>query len=487
MVFSSLTFIFYFYPVCFLIYYILPKNIVIRNLWFLICSLFFYYWGEKEFIIILFLSIVLNYVFGILIEKTKSKALVAIGVMLNLAILVYYKYIGFLMSTIFSWPYLSEFFEQEQLYSLNYKFGNIHLPLGISFFTFQGISYIVDVSRSDERAERNLINLALYIAMFPQLIAGPIVRYKTIIAEIRHRNHDLSKIIQGITLFVIGLGYKVLLANILANPADAIFNLNQEVLTASVAWLGILAYTFQIYFDFCGYSTMAIGLGLMVGFKLPANFNYPYISTSITEFWRRWHITLSQWFRDYLYIPLGGNRVGTFNTYRNLLMVFVLCGIWHGAAWTFLFWGIYQGFFLVIERFGFNKILAFSPKFFQHIYTMIVVMCGWVLFRAESMTQTLGYYKTMFSFNDTAEGRLLLHEQLSNDVLLALIGAIIFSTPLMKNLFFKIYTWESLSEVDKYVKPNSSIVWYLSLLVIFILSISSLSNATYNPFIYYRF
>lgn len=485
MIFSSISFLFYLLPLFLLVYYLLPNKVLYKNIWFLFISLFFYFWGENLFILVLLFSILFNYSIGLLLSKEKfnQKLLLIIGVFANLSLLIWFKYTPFLaknIAVLFGNPDTSS--------GLWKTFLNIHLPLGISFFTFQGMSYVFDVYRKDAKAEKSLPNLALYISMFPQLIAGPIVRFKDIAIAIRERHITLDNIIHGINLFIIGLGYKVLLANNVALPADKIFALGEASLTFGLAWLGVICYTLQIYFDFCGYSTMAVGLGLMLGIKFPKNFNFPYISQSITEFWRRWHITLSQWFRDYLYIPLGGNRKGNFNTYRNLLLVFVLCGIWHGASWAFLVWGLYHGLFLVIERLGLGDLLKKITPIFRYTYTLLIVMIGWVFFRAETFDKAFYFLKTMFGLGQGTEYDLLMGEVLQNNVIIAIFVGMFLSTPFINQLFFgKNREWSSLMDLSVFPKTNYTGVWYFGLIIIFILSAFNLVNLTYNPFIYFRF
>jgi len=341
-VFSSVTFVFYFLPLVLVAYLLLPA----RNIVLLFASLVFYAWGETYFIAVLMVSIGLNYLFGILIEKSydekRRTTALFLGLGADLGLLCLFKYLNFIADN------LNVFLSTGGYAPI--EIHHIHLPLGISFFTFQAMSYLVDVYRRTVPAERNIFNLGLYIAMFPQLVAGPIVRFNQIADQLHKRSVTTDAFSLGVRRFVVGLGQKMLIANILAVPADAIFAVPSEGLTPAIAWLGVVAYTLQIYFDFAGYSNMAIGLGHMFGFTLPENFNYPYIAQSITEFWRRWHISLSRWFRDYLYIPLGGNRKGSYRTYANLFVVFFLCGLWHGASWNFVVWGLFHGFFLVVER-----------------------------------------------------------------------------------------------------------------------------------------
>jgi len=461
-----------------IIYLLLPR-LFFKNLWLLTASLWFYFWGEFEYIGVLFLSIFINYIGGFLIEFGKNRKLfLYVTVAINLFILFYYKYLGFVICSIFS---------SENSITDNWQ--DIHLPLGISFFTFQGISYLVDLYRKEAGIEKNIFNLALYISMFPQLIAGPIVRYSTIATSLKSRVHSKEKFIHGISLFVIGLGFKVLLANNFALVADTIFDLSQFELSTSLAWLGLLSYTLQIYFDFNGYSVMAIGLGSIFGFKFPLNFNYPYISQSITEFWRRWHITLSTWFKDYLYIPLGGNRKGAFRTYLNLIVVFFLCGIWHGASWIFIFWGLYQGVFLILERLWLKDKLNAAYPFIRHIYTLFVILTGWLLFRSNDMSQFSSYFKTLFGFNASSSIDLLFSEFLTLKLIVLFLFALVLSTPITYKLFIKS---DSEMKTLSSLTPNQyqlivPLLWYILLMIILLLSVSSICNQTYNPFIYFRF
>lgn len=439
----------------------------------------FYFWGEFEFIWVLVTSIVINFIAGLIIDKVRSKTALTIAVSLNLLILIYYKYVGFLINSLLG-----------NIDGTNSQiwWNNIHLPLGISFFTFQGISYLFDIYRKEAEVEKNIFNLALYISMFPQLVAGPIVRFKTIAESITNRTHTLTKFVHGCSLFIVGLSYKILLANNFALVADQIFNLPPENLNISLAWLGVLSYTMQIYFDFNGYSIMAIGLGYLFGFKFPINFNYPYISRSITEFWRRWHITLSVWFRDYLYIPLGGNRQSKVRTYINLIIVFALCGIWHGASWIFLLWGLYQGFFLVIERLGMKKWLENLPSFMSHLYTIFVFVIGWLLFRSTDLKQFAYYFRSLFGTGDFEKLDISAAELMTPKIILAFIFGITLSTPIVfKTLFIsKDNNLISISTPTEY-KVRMPIVWYLMLLFLLLISVANLCNQTYNPFIYFRF
>ncbi len=454
MVFSSISFLFLYLPVFFLLYFLLP--VIFRNTFILLASLLFYFWGEGGYLLILIYYIVINYLIGILIEKSNnknklinSKILLFIGILLNTITLIYYKYSEFILTDIFK-----------------IKINEIHLPIGISFYTFQAISYLIDVYKKDIIAQKNIINFGMYKALFPQLIAGPIVRYIDISKEIISRETDLILFKEGIERFIIGLGKKVLLANPLGAYADIVFQQNPGSLQSSGVWLGILAYTLQIYYDFSGYSDMAIGLGRMMGFHFLENFNYPYISCSIKEFWRRWHISLSSWFRDYLYIPLGGNKKGNFRTYLNLILVFLLCGFWHGANFTFLVWGAWHGLFLVLERIGLDSFLQNRNKVIQWIYTIVIISIGWVFFRADSLEYAIQYIFQMFKFQ--FEGEIFPMEK--RTILVFILG------------FIFAYDWNSISSIYRSTKLKSAI-----LIIIFILSISNLAVSTYNPFIYFRF
>ena len=466
MVFSSTIFIFVFLPIVLFTYYILGKKI--KNYVLLLSSLFFYAWGGVDYLKILILSIMINYIFGLLIDKVRDnvkikKIFLAIGVLSNLALLFYYKYYDF-------------FVENSNLvFNTNFQLKYIALPIGISFFTFQGMSYIIDIYRNDGKVNKNPFAVALYISFFPQLVAGPIVKYKTVDDQIRNRKESIEYFSYGINRFVIGLAKKVMIADILGSMADNIFNLYYSGIDTPTAWIGAICYTFQIYYDFSGYSDMAIGLGYMFGFKFMENFNYPYISKSITEFWRRWHISLSTWFKEYLYIPLGGNRRG--NVYFNLFVVFLVTGVWHGAAWTFVFWGLWHGLFILIERFINKKEWYIkTPTIIKYIVTMFIVILGWVLFRADSLDQAIGYISTMFGFNNpsslTFEYMYFINKKFIFWMLISIIGAVPFISDRLKK-YSGNKTFEFISTI------------FISLL--FILSIIFVVNSTYSPFIYFQF
>lgn len=465
MVFSSTIFIFIFLPFILLLYYLAGKKI--KNYILLIASLIFYAWGGVAYLKILIASIILNYSFGILVDKYSNreilkKAILTLGVILNLSILFYYKYYDFFIEN------------ANALFDTNLSLKHIVLPIGISFFTFQGMSYIIDIYRGDGKVNKNPFSVALYISLFPQLVAGPIIKYKTIDKEIRSRQESIEQFSYGINRFVLGLSKKVIIADILGAMADNIFSLYEKGIDTPTAWIGAICYTFQIYYDFSGYSDMAIGLGHMFGFRFMENFNYPYISKSITEFWRRWHISLSTWFKEYLYIPLGGNRKG--NVYVNLFIVFLVTGIWHGASWTFILWGIWHGIFIVFERLIKNKSWYINiPSIIKYLVTMFIVIIGWVLFRADNVSQAFGYLEVMFGVNSNAnlyEFTYFINKKLVLWIVVAALG----SLPFISN------------KLRKYNGNKSfEIISTVGILILFILSIVFIINSTYSPFIYFQF
>lgn len=472
MVFSSTIFLFVFLPVVLIINFLLKKGY--RNFFLLISSLFFYAWGEGLLVLLMLSSIGINYVSGIgiayFLERKKKVSAIALGVAIaaNLALLFYYKYTNFIITNL-----------QEIGFYVDYEHANIFLPIGISFFTFQGISYLVDVFRKETEVQKNLFHLGLYISFFPQLIAGPIVRYHDVHQQIKKRKITSSLFAQGIVRFVRGLAKKVIIANNAAFIADQVFSVSAAEIATSSAWLGIICYTIQIYFDFSGYSDMAIGLGKMLGFNFKENFNYPYISRSIQEFWRRWHISLSTWFRDYLYIPLGGNRKGVIKTYRNLIIVFFITGLWHGASWNFIFWGLFHGLFLILER---AKIIRTYklPILFQHLYVLTIVMLGWVFFRAETMKEAVIFVKSLVG--STSGVNQIAFIYLNPYTVVMICIAIVFSMPIRKTI--DDFCSRLLNTSTKSVFEISKYSFYLLLLL---LSIIELAQSSYNPFIYFRF
>ncbi len=462
MVFSSLSFLFYFLPTILLLYYILPKKFRYgRNFVLLIGSLFFYFVGEPKAIVVMLLSIFINYIGGIAVNsggEKQRKISLTIVVILNLTILFYYKYLMFIVGN------LSKIFD----FSVETK--SIYMPIGISFFTFQGMSYVFDVYMKNAEVKKNPLDIALYISLFPQLIAGPIVRYKTVADEIDGRVETFDLFSTGVIRFIVGLSKKVLLANKFGIIADEIFKLNGNYnLSVPLSWFGVLMFALQIYYDFSGYSDMAIGLGKMFGFNFLENFDYPYISKSITEFWRRWHMSLGTWFRDYIYIPLGGNRVSVPRHIFNMFIVWFLTGFWHGASWNYIIWGLYFFVFLVIEKYVFGNKFEKVPKIFRHLYALIVILVGWVIFKEENSFLLLKYLKAMFSvgLKPTIGGVTYYLKEYYIEIFLG----IIFSANILKAF-----------EKGKKTIPAISIYF-----ILLILSIVSLFSSSYNPFIYFRF
>ncbi|MEE9446544.1 MAG: MBOAT family protein [Arenicellales bacterium] len=484
MVFSSIFFLYAFLPITILLYFAVGRRF--QNAILLSASLLFYAWGEMGYVLLMLLSIAMNWLIGLGIDAKKrqgrtAKSVLTIGVILNLLPLAFFKYGNFFVDNL-NLMLVHLHFDTIELNAL-------HLPIGISFFTFQAISYIVDVYRDEATVQKRPVNLALYIALFPQLIAGPIVRYRDIDKAITERQTRLEDISSGILRFIAGLGKKVLIANTMGAVADQIFSLPMENVSTSLAWLGILAYSLQIYFDFSGYSDMAIGLGRIFGFHFLENFNYPYISRSIQEFWRRWHISLSSWFRDYVYFPLGGNRAGTGRTYFNLLLVFFLCGLWHGASWSFAIWGFYHGSFLVIEKIGLAAVLKKLPALLRHMYVWLVVMIGWVFFRSETLPQALAYIQKMFSFETVPYLNAELFSALNNQFYLALVLGLLLSTPLLKNLIIK---GDQLFNDTGGIKPmlftaGKNMIVIVWMVLILLASTAQLLSSGYNPFLYFRF
>lgn len=471
MVFSSLIFLFVFLPIVLVLYFITPNRF--KNVILLLSSLFFYTWGEGDLVLLLIGSSVFNYFIARYIQEKNKKAGLVLSIFFNLGLLGFFKYFNFTIDNINQ--ILSLFGMHSE--TLN-NASKIALPIGISFYTFQALSYCIDVYYGKIKANKNYIEFATYLCMFPQLVAGPIVRYIDIEAKFKERTPNTDSIAEGVERFMIGFSKKIIIANPLSHVADEIFAMNHSDLSSPLAWFGIFAYTMQIYFDFSGYSDMAIGLGKIFGYDFLENFNYPYISKSIKEFWRRWHISLSSWFRDYLYIPLGGNRKGVTRTYVNLFIVFAITGLWHGASWNFVVWGLFHGLFLILERIGLNKLLERVHVFIQHIYTILVVMVGWVFFRAEDLTSSILYLKAMFSFTSGNEGVCAIQSlTLQNNFnLIIAILAIVFCTPLYKKI------------CEKYLQTENR-KWITTILVFFLfgLAIIFTTASNYNPFIYFRF
>ncbi len=463
MVFSSLTFLFIFLPVLMAIYFAVPsKYIKARNIVLLVFNLIFYAYGEPKNCLVMIVSIFMNYLFGVLVDKHRenekqAKFWVFVAVLFNIGILIYFKYLEFIVENISS------------LFNAEITVQTILKPIGISFFTFQGLSYVIDVYRGITNCQKSLFNVALYISLFPQLVAGPIVRYETIADEIDNRESNASDMAEGIRRFMVGFAKKLILANAIGQVADAFFNSPISSLSVVGAWIGPIAYAFQIYFDFSAYSDMAIGLGKIFGFHFCENFNYPYISQSITEFWRRWHISLSTWFRDYVYIPLGGNRCSKLKHLFNIFVVWLLTGIWHGAKWKFIFWGIYFGVILILEKTFILKYLEKAWRPIRHIYALILIVIGWAIFRAHDMEYFFGMLKTMFFVN----GNPIINDKTIYNLLefkYAIIICAIASIPLKDYILVK----------------NEKIKYVLSFVVFIVAIVCMLSNS-FNPFIYFRF
>lgn len=482
MLFSSLLFLYLFLPLCLLGYFISPKRL--KNYWLLLCSLIFFAWGGVSYTIILLGSIVINYFFGLLIQKNlenkKAYKWLKLGVGSNLLLLVIFKYANFIIANInglnqsLSIPAIPQ--------------SHILLPIGISFYTFHSLSYLVDIYHRKTTAQKNIFDLALYISMFSQLIAGPIIRYSDVWQQLNDRTHSLSKFSSGVERFLIGLGKKVLLANTFARIADEIFKTDASQLNALTAWLGIVSYSLQIYCDFAGYSDMAIGLGRLFGFEFKENFNFPYMAKSVKDFWRRWHISLSSFFRDYVYIALGGNKVSVSRTYFNLVFVFFLTGFWHGASWSFVVWGLFHGLFMLLERMGFDKVLEKMWAPLANLYTVLVVMFAWVLFRADSLAYALDYWKALLRFNTNHVQTVSFLSYMSRDFYLALSLALLGSWGFFNYLKLqidKVLNSELLlAKFVSYGFQGISVLFYGFILV---LCSAYLLSGTYNPFIYYRF
>lgn len=466
MVFSSTIFLCVYLPLVLLGYYICPKKG--RNLFLLIVSLVFYAWGEPKYVFLMIFSILVNYIFGRLMDKHREnkkrlKLMLVLSVVIDIGLLSVFKYTDFIITNI------------NAIFGSSFDLLNIALPIGISFYTFQAMSYTIDVYRDDVRVQKNLIDFGMYITMFPQLIAGPIVRYADVQDQLADRSVTTADFSEGVMRFVVGLGKKVLLANQMGAVWSDIYALGGDV-SALMAWTGAIAYTFQIYFDFSGYSDMAIGLGRMFGFKFPENFRYPYQSVSITDFWRRWHITLSTWFKEYLYIPLGGNRRGLARQALNLLIVWSLTGFWHGAGWNFVMWGLYYFVILFIEKLFLLKALDKLPKFFRHVYALVLIIIGWVIFASDDVSVLLPYLGSMFGANG-AIGGMDVYTLLTKAVLL--IICCIASTELPKKLF--------LSAAGAMNEKAAFTLKSVLMIALLALSMILLIGDSYNPFLYFRF
>ena len=468
MVFSDSVFICVFLPIVLAGYYICPKRL--RNSFLLLVSLVFYAWGEPKYVFLMMFSIAINYAFGLLLDRNRknvrlSKALLALSVVIDIGLLCVFKYTDFVITNL------------NRAFNADIGLVNLALPIGISFYTFQAMSYTIDVYRDDVKVQRNILDFGMYITMFPQLIAGPIVRYSDVEAQLKERSVSAEDFASGICRFVVGLGKKVLLANQIGALWDQIYALGGET-SVLMAWLGAIAYTFQIYFDFSGYSDMAIGLGRIFGFKFPENFRYPYESKSITEFWRRWHITLSTWFKEYLYIPLGGNRKGMARQILNLLIVWTLTGFWHGAGWNFILWGLYYFAILFIEKLFLLKVLDRAPKILRHIYSLLLIVLGWVIFACDDTSVLLPYLGSMFGANGLTGG-LDLYLLTTRAALLVILC--IASTQLPKRLAAFVGRKLCLGEESAFCIKAAATILLLALCMMFLVVDS------YNPFLYFRF
>lgn len=474
MVFSSITFLWIFLPIVLLINYLfsfIKKDkikFLCKNITLLVASLIFYAWGGIWYLAVILTSTIGNYLFALWVNASKArirKLAFALALIFNLGLLFYFKYANFFIDII------------ENIAHANFGLKEVVLPIGISFFTFQAMSYVIDVYLEKVKCQKNPFILSLYIVLFPQLIAGPIVKYSDIEQQLSTREESLEKFVQGIKRFLYGLAKKVLIANVVGEVAENIFKAGVGSIGSGSAWIGIICYTIQIYYDFSGYSDMAIGLGKMFGFEFLENFNYPYMATSVKEFWRRWHISLSSWFKEYVYIPLGGNRKGAWRTYLNLFIVFLLTGLWHGANYTFLLWGVFYGVFLVMERLFLGKLLErnkFKPL--NWLYTMLVVVLLWVFFRAPDVNFAFGYIAKLFNFS---KGSYLLFQNVTLWQWIILFVGILFCGPVQK-VFKKWYL---------VIKDKKWFFWvdYTTQILLYVVCVIFLLNGSFNPFIYFQF
>ncbi len=463
MLFSSISFLYYFLPLLLLCYFLVPSKW--KNMVLLISSLIFYFYGEQIHIWILLLSCFMNYLFGRMVEKSKNKKLILIlAVTMNLGLLGYFKYTDFFITNI------------NTIFQSDISLLRIVMPIGISFFTFQTLSYVVDVYRGTVKANKHFLDFATYVCLFPQLVAGPIVRYKDVAEELNSRKHSISDFERGISRFVIGLAKKVLLANVIGELSVILLEANQPSIIGF--WVIALSYTLQIYFDFSGYSDMAIGLGNMFGFHFLENFNYPLIAKSITDFWRRWHISLSSWFRDYVYIPLGGNRVSTLKWIRNILVVWFLTGFWHGAAWNFIIWGLYFAILLVLEKKVYGKFLE-KHKVFGHFYTVFLILISFVIFNVNSIADGITFFKNMFGLGSLPFISLETSYYIRSYIVVLVI-AFIAATPIFTNLFDKLKQKKGFKIVLNGIEP------FYYVILLFIVT-AFLIDSSFNPFLYFRF
>jgi len=493
-VFSSATFLFFFLPCVLGLYYLSPMRG--RNALLLLASLVFYAWGEPVYVFLMIGSIGVNWLVGLLMARfadtPREKLVLALGIVFDLAVLAYFKYAGFLAASVLA--------HVPGLESIAAQFHAPRLPIGISFFTFHAMSYLIDIHRRQASALRNPLNMGVYITMFPQLIAGPIIRFHDVAEQIVKRRNTLERFASGVERFSYGLGKKMLIANPLGAVADSVFGVDPQYLHTGDAWVGIVCYALQIYFDFAGYSDMAIGLGRMLGFEFLENFNYPYIASTVQEFWHRWHLSLSAWFRDYLYIPLGGNRKGEARTWFNLFSVFILCGFWHGAGWTFIFWGFWHGLFLALERGRWGRWLKATPVALRWVYTTAVVLVGWVFFRAESFGHAWAYLNAMAGLHGNAvSGTALAVKFAARERWTCAIG-LLLSAPVfafmardyivrgypIKAPRGAIYEW-AIRVGARFNEASLRGLRLAAVVVILLVCAAYVAAGTYNPFIYYRF
>ncbi len=474
MLFTSSEFIIFFLPLLFLIYFLVPKKLLgVRNFVLFAFSIAFYAWGGVKYLALFAVSMAANYLGGLAVGLAKHKSVKKLFLILTLGVglglLGIFKYAGFFTSTLAS-------------AGLPVPVVSFVLPIGISFYTFQGISYVIDVYRGDAALQKNPLKVCLYIALFPQLVAGPIVRYTTVENELSAREHSVSMFSEGAVRFMLGFGKKMLMANPMGEVADTVFaHTGGELLTAPAAWVGIIAYAMQIYFDFSAYSDMAIGIGKMFGFRFNENFNYPYISKSITEFWRRWHISLSTWFRDYVYIPLGGNRCSVARHIFNLAVVWFLTGMWHGASWNFILWGVYYGILLILEKYVFGGVMEMLPKILRHVLTLILILVGWVFFRADNLTSAVIYLSAMAGFNgsDAREAVYLIMQYLP-EFIICLVGIFPVKSLLEKRISAKAEKSDAAVLAVEFAPK-------IFALAVFALAYMKLVSGSFNPFIYFQF
>ncbi len=462
MVFTSISFIYYFLPLLLICYFVVPKKF--RNIILLMFSVLFYFYGEPKYILLMLIEVLISYVVGLLIDKYKSKNILIIGIFIHVLLFGIFKYFNFVIINV------------NNLFHSNLNLLNVVLPIGISFYTFQIISYEIDVYNKKVNVQNNILKYFLYVFLFPQLIAGPIVRYQDVNNEIDNRNVTFEMFANGLRRFIIGLSKKVIIANNLGELCNIYLNLGDK--SVLFTWIFAISYMLQIYFDFSGYSDIAIGLGKMLGFNFPENFNYPYMAKSITDFWRRWHMTLSSWFRDYVYIPLGGNKKGVLKQIRNILIVWSLTGLWHGASWNFIVWGLYFGILLILEKFILKKYFSNVPKFIKCIYTLFLVMISFVIFQGDRLSSAFNIIKGLFGLN----GELFINNvtlyYLKGYVLFIVLG-VIGSTNYVKNLVIKISNGKG--------KKIINILEPIYLLILLIIVTMYLIDSSYNPFLYFRF